>query len=338
MNKFKIGIVGVRGLVGKTLLRILCENGYGSNIKVCATDANIGIDIIIDNYVFTLIKLDIDFFNNLDIIFFCADTKTSLKWIPKINKKKVLIIDNSSAFRSNDNVPLIIPEINGNIILDSYGVVSNPNCCATLLCMVLYPLLQLSNIKRVDVSTYQSVSGAGIGGINELENQTIEVVKNEPITKKIFKSQIYGNCFSHNTEIDINTGYCEEELKICNETKKILSNNLEISATCIRIGVFTSHSESVKIVFENSVDEYDLRNALNNFKGVVIVDDRINNIFPEPINTSGKTDVFVGRIRKDLYDKSGKTYNLFLCGDQLLKGASYNSYQIFKKYEELSNN
>lgn len=340
-NIFNIGLVGATGIVGKTLLTILCNNGYSrqqhikniKNIRVCASDTSIGSSINICENEFILEKLDDDFFSNINVVFFCADTNTSLKWIPFAQKKGIFIIDNSSAFRMDPHVPLIIPEINGHLIESSNGIIANPNCCTALLCMILYPLSKLSKIQRVDVSTYQAVSGAGIAGMNELVTQSKEYVNGEPLTIKTFGSQIYGNCFSHNTPIDLTNGYCEEELKISYETTKIIPDIKEVSATCIRVGVYTSHSESVKIVFENSVEESDIVESLNKFSGVTVLDDREHNKFPEPILASGKTDVFVGRIRKDLFDKSGKTYNLFLCGDQLLKGASWNAFQIFKQYE-----
>lgn len=336
MNLSKIGVIGATGLVGKTLLSILCEHGYVQNINICASDSSVGTVVKINTNSFVLQKLEEHFFSNLDVVFFCADTDTSLKWIPFAQNKGIFIIDNSSAFRLNPNVPLVVPEINGNLIGTSCGVIANPNCCTALLCMVLYPLTKLSKISRVDVCTYQAVSGAGIAGITELENQSKQYINKEPLTTKTFGSQIYGNCFSHNTPIDEETGFCEEELKISHETTKIIPTIEEVSATCVRIGVYTSHSESVKIVFENSVEESDIIECLKKFNGVVVIDDRQNNKFPEPVLASGNTNVLVGRIRKDLYDKSGKVYKLFLCGDQLLKGASWNAFQIFQEYEKLS--
>jgi aspartate-semialdehyde dehydrogenase len=337
INSLKIGVIGATGLVGKTLLTILCDHGYAQNIKTCASDSSIGTVLNINKnntYNFVLEQLTTNFFSDIDVVFFCADTDTSLVWVPYAQKKGIFVIDNSSAFRMNSDIPLIVPEINRHLIETSKGIIANPNCCTALLCMVLYPLTKLSTILRVDVCTYQAVSGAGIAGITELETQSKEYINGEPLTKKTFGSQIYGNCFSHNTPIDVETGFCEEELKISHETTKIIPTIKEVSATCIRIGVYTSHSESIKLVFENPVEELDVIESLKNFAGVTVIDDRINNTFPEPVLASGNTNVFVGRIRKDLYDKSGKIYKLFLCGDQLLKGASWNAFQIFKEYEK----
>lgn len=330
----QIGIVGATGLVGKTLLTILCEHKYGKNIKVCASDLSIGSNLSCNKDIFTLTQLNNDFFTDLHVVFFCADTNVSTQWVPIAKQKGIFVIDNSSAFRLHENVPLIIPEINAHLIEFSDGVIANPNCCAALLCMILYPLTKLSKIARVDVSTYQAVSGAGISGIEELETQSKQYMNGEQLTAKTFSSQIYANCFSHNTPIDLETGYCEEELKISYETTKIIPEISEVSATCIRIGVYTSHSISVKIVFANPTNEFNIRERLKTFPGVVVMDDRVGGKFPEPIIASGNTNVFVGRIRKDLYDKSERTYKLFLCGDQLLKGASWNAFQIFREFEK----
>lgn len=343
--KLKVGIIGVTGLVGKKILEFIDDELMRREIKVCASNSNVGSVISVNSHEYILEKLCHDFFENLDVVFFCADDDTSIRWVPVALNYRLFVIDSSSAFRTNNNVNLIIPEINGHLLKEIAmdktnsknkicNIVASPNCCATLLCMILYPLTKLSNITRVDVDTYQAVSGAGIRGIEELEKQTTQYCMNEKIETNIFKSQIYGNCFSHNSKIDETTKFCEEELKISFETKKIIPTISEISATCVRIPVYTSHSESVKIVFENSVDEKDIFDSLNNFSGVTVINDNESNKFPEPIIASDNTDVFVGRIRRDLYDTEKKIYKLFICGDQLLKGASWNSFQIFKTYEK----
>ena len=341
MNNIRIGIIGVTGLVGKTLLALLCDDNtstYSNNIKVCASDNSVGITMTYNNNNFQLARLDESFFDLLDVVFFCADTNTSTKWVGYANSRGVFVIDNSSAFRLNTDVPLVIPEINGYLIEETeHGLIANPNCCTAILCMAIFPLLKLSEIKRIDVSTYQAVSGAGQAGITELTNQCNQFTRATDITSSAFPSQIFANCFSHNTPIDEDTGYCEEELKMIWETRKILNRDIEISATCVRIPVFTSHSESVKITFENPVLESDIRSALQNFKGVKIMDDIQNGKFPEPVLASGQTDIFVGRIRRDYFDRTNTVYHMFICGDQLLKGASYNAFQIFKEYEKITN-
>jgi aspartate-semialdehyde dehydrogenase len=197
--------------------------------------------------------------------------------------------------------------------------------------MLLFPLIKLTRIKKINVSTYQAVSGAGKNGIQELERQINEYHENSPITVSTFKSQIFGNCFSHNTKIDPETRYNDEELKIIQETKKILNNqDIKISATCIRVPVFRVHTQTVSIKFEDKITYSQIVDILQNTNGVKIIDDIENNQFPEPIIATNKTDIFVGRIREDI-NNSGKLWHFMICGDQLLKGASYNAYQIYEK-------
>jgi aspartate-semialdehyde dehydrogenase len=321
----KIGIVGATGMVGFELIKILLNNGY-SDLQLCASDTSIDTNL----YGYKLLKLDDIFFDLVHITFFCTENDISKKWIPVALSKNNYVIDNSSEFRMDKDVPLIVPEINSYLLNKTSKLIANPNCTAAILCMTLHPLLGLSKIKRVDVSTYQAVSGAGKAGMDELDKQMKQYVEKDAVTSKIFNSQIVNNCFSHNSSIDKESGYNGEELKIINETQKILNNyDMEISATCVRIPVMRAHCESVKIVFENSVIDDDIRKVLSSFEGITIIDDREHNIFPEPILCSGKTNVFVGRIRKDYYDKENKIYHMFICGDQLMKGAAYNAYQIF---------
>lgn len=333
----RVGIIGASGLVGDKLIKLLLNNGY-FDIKICASLNSEGKII---NYIsndvsrsFEMKKLDEHFFEDINVAFFCADNSVAEKWIPIAISKNIFTIDNSSAFRLDDKVPLVIPEINSKLI-GTNKLIANPNCATVILCMVLYPLLKLSKISRVKVTTYQTVSGAGKAGVDELTNQIIEYVENKPLTIKTFKSQIFNNCFSHNSTIDELTGYNEEEMKIINETRKILNYDVKISATCVRIATETAHCEDITIEFEDNVNELEIRKSLFNFEGIKIIDDRNNNRFPEPIIASGTTDIYVGRIRKDLFDKENKIYHMYICGDQLLKGAAYNAYQIFVDYNKL---
>ena len=332
-----IGIVGASGVVGKELLNILVSNEY-TTIKICASDSSIDKIIIPEmgcDMVFKFEKLEKDFFSDLDVVFFCADNEISKQWVPIALDNDVFVIDNSSHFRLDNDVHLVIPEINGKHVATS-KIIANPNCCTAILCTVLYPLTKFNKIKRIDVSTYQAVSGAGKLGTEELELQCKQFVEKQEIKNNtdVFKSQIFNNCFSHNTTIDPATGYCGEELKIINETKKILGYDVDISATCIRVPIMRAHSESVKIVFEEPTSEEIIKKILNDAKGVKILDDRENNVFPEPLFATHKSDVFVGRIRKDYSDSTNTVFHMFICGDQLLKGAALNAYQIFKEYEE----
>lgn len=360
----KIGIIGASGVVGKELLNILLANEY-YDLKICASEASIGKYLLFDindtpaSFVFE--KLEESFFVGLDVSFFCTDNDLSKEWIPIALKYNVYVIDNSSHFRMEESVPLIIPEINGHLVSSS-KLIANPNCCTSILCMVLHPLTKVNTIKRIDISTYQAVSGAGKLGTEELELQCMQFAHEKNIEKEcellkkcissppyehaskkpikiqnhtgIFKSQIFDNCFSHNTMIDPKTGYNAEELKIINETKKIMNYDIEVSATCIRVPIMRAHSESVKIVFTNKTSEDEIRKILNKSDGIKVVDNRDENKFPEPVLATHENDILVGRIRKDYYDDTNTVFHMFICGDQLLKGAALNAYQIFKKYED----
>jgi len=326
MNKTHIGIIGSTGLVGQQLIKLLSDNNY-VNLKLSLRSFEKP-----DKYTTTYAKLDKHFFDDLQVVFFCATNEITEKWWKFAYDKNIYIIDSTSVLRMNPEIPLIIPEINKHLILSSNKIYSSPNCAATMLSLIIYPLLKLSKIKRLDISTYQAVSGAGRKAIEDLKRELSEHVNDLKIKKyddSAFKSQIASNCFSHDSAIDELSGYNGEELKIINETKKILDTyDMKISATCVRIPVVSSHCLSVKIKFVNPVIIDDIFKSLSEMDGVKIIDDRKLNKFPEPIDVTNKTDVFVGRIRKDFDDDSNKIYHLFICGDQLLKGAAYNAYQI----------
>ena len=332
----KIGIIGASGMVGQELLKLLITNGH-IDIKICASDSKVSNEMVINGHKMIMDKLDFSFFDTLDVAFFCADNTISKNWIPYAVDHNIFVIDNSSYFRLNKDVPLVIPPINGNLIKFSKSkLISNPNCSTAILCMLLYPLSKLSKIKRIDVSTYQAVSGAGKIALNALDSQIKKHI-DETIVESIhpFKSKIFNNCFSHDSEIDLESGYNGEEIKIIQETKKIIEDtddDIEISATCIRIPIERVHSESVKIMFDTEVIEDDIYKILKSFEGVKVIDDRKNNKFPEPIDACNTNDVLIGRIRKDYFDKSGKTYHMFICGDQLLRGASFNAFEIYKHW------
>ena len=319
----KIGIFGATGLVGKEFIKLLEDNHLDikfNNLRLFASKSSIGkiiffkgIELIVEGY-------NNEIYSELDVLILCTSTKVSKEIVNSAKNYDCLIIDNSSAFRFDKNVPLIVPEINGHLIKNSKSI-SNPNCCTALLTMVLNPLNKMCNIDKVIVSTYQSASGAGQKGLDEL-------ISNSYKDNSVFGRQYLYNVFSHNSEIDIDTRYNDEEIKIMLETKKILNENIKISATCVRVPTMRAHAESVHIEFKNEVDLNEITKILNNQNGVTVEDDIENGEFPEPIKAENKFDVLVGRIRYDLSDESNKSINLFLCGDQLLKGAALNAYQI----------
>lgn len=325
---YKIGIIGINGLVGKAILESIkilqLENNeyrfFGS------TEGEIFF-----NKIQKVEKFDLTVLNDLDYAILAVDNsvaKTIYEFSTK-EKLSVVIIDNSSEFRLYKEIPLCIPEINP--ILEGKKFISNPNCVTTLMCMVLKPLLELGNINRIIASTYQAASGAGYKGLNELELQTKQIVSNENLTMDFWKRQYVYNVFSHNSVVGGN-GFNEEEMKLVNETKKILNINPKITATCIRVPTLRSHCISLNVEFDKELNKNDIVDKLNNFNGVKVYDFPEENKFPEPVFTSGKTDIYVGRIRPDIDDF--RCWNFFISGDQLLKGAGYNSVQILKQLIE----
>lgn len=318
-----IGIFGATGLVGKEFIKLLENNHLNikfNNLRVFASESSIGKNISFRGLNLIIETYSNKIYSELDVLILCTSANISKDIVKHAKLHNCLIIDNSSAFRYDKHVPLVVPEINGHLIKGN-NIIANPNCCTVLLTMVLYPLHLKFNINKVIVSTYQSASGAGQKGLDELILNPVE-------SYPVFGRQYLYNVFSHNSEIDLESLYNDEEVKIMVETKKILNTDIKISATCVRVPTIRAHAESVHIEFNNKVELDEIKSILDNQVGV-IVEDKINSgEFPEPLKAENKFDVMVGRIRYDLSDESKKSINLFLCGDQLLKGAALNAYQI----------
>ena len=329
MKTYSVALAGATGAVGAEFLKLLEERDFPlGSLRLLASARSVGKKIVFKGEYLPVTELTENSFSGCDIAFFSAGGGRSKQFAQVAVSAGAVVIDNSSAFRMTDGVPLIVPEVNPDAALAHKGILANPNCSTILLVMALAPLQKLARIKRVVVSTYQAASGAGAAAMEELETQTAEIIAGKPATKSIFPHQIAFNLFSHNTAID-ETGYNEEELKMVKETRKIMSlPHLAITATCIRVPILRAHSESVNIEFEAgerpTVDA--IREALAQFPGVTVVDNRTENYFPMPLDASGKDDVLVGRIREDLSNPSA--IDLFLAGDQILKGAALNGYQI----------
>jgi aspartate-semialdehyde dehydrogenase len=331
----KIGIIGATGSVGREMINCIdALNIKYTELKLFAGNQSIGKHIMYNNKKLIIQESCKEMFKELDIALFAISTTLSKEYSIYAKEFNCLVIDNSSAFRLYKNVPLIIPEINATKALEHSGIIANPNCSTILMNVVIWDLYKKFGIERIVVSTYQSASGAGQKGINELKRQASEYSSGKNIwTDGIFGRQYLWNIFSHNSPIDMETGYNEEELKMIYETKKILNDDkIKISVTCVRVPVFRSHCESINITFKTKVDEDLLRDVLKNTKGIKILDDRVNNNFPEPLITSNKHDVYVGRIRKDLGQEEGYGYEIFISGDQILKGAALNAIQILKLF------
>ncbi len=325
---YHVAIAGATGAVGTEFLSLLEKRPFPlASLKLLASARSAGKTLRFKGEELPIEELNADSFENVDIAFFSAGGNRSKEFAPAAVRAGAVVIDNSSAFRLDPAVPLVVPEVNGEDALTHTGIIANPNCSTILLVMALAPLHRLSPVKRVVVSTYQAASGAGASAMRELEEQTAAFLAGDEIVKSVFPHQIAFNLFSHNTAID-DSGYNEEERKMVHETRKILHEpNLPVSATCIRVPILRAHSESANIEFAGARPSLDaVRAALAAFPGVRVVDDRAANYFPMPLDASGEDDVLVGRIRED--GSHPNAVDLFLSGDQILKGAALNGFQI----------
>lgn len=333
MKKYNVAILGATGAVGTEFLKLIEERNFPFNkLRLLASKRSAGKVLKVCGKDYTVEEATKDSFKGIDIALF-AGGSISKEFAPYAVQAGALVIDNSSAFRMDPNVPLIVPEVNPEAILGHKGIIANPNCSTIIMCMALKPLYDLAKIKRVVVSTYQAVSGAGKEGIEELERQVGEYVAGKPMTAELLPTgsmpKHYPIAFNLIPQIDIflEDLYTKEELKMVNETKKIFNDkNLKVSATCIRVPVYRSHSESVNIEFEHDLDLTQMRKALAAFPGVQVLDDTEKQEYPMPLYTSEKNDCFVGRLRRDTTQPN--TFNLWVVGDQIRKGAALNTLQI----------
>lgn len=323
MKKINLAVVGATGMVGRTFLKVLEERKLPvENYTLFASEKSAGTKLIFMGKEYEVKLLTENSFDDgdINIALFSAGGNTSLKYSPIAASKGCVVIDNSSAWRMGPNVPLVVPEVNPQDILKHKGIIANPNCSTIQAVVALKPLHDNYKIKRIVYSTYQAVSGAGMQGYNDLENG----LKGEPPKK--FPYPIAGNILPHIDVFEEN-GYTKEELKMVNETRKILGDeNLRITATTVRVPVFNSHSESINVEFEKPFELDELKKVLSNAPGIIVQDDIKNNIYPLPINASGKDEVFVGRIRRDESVESG--VNLWVVADNIRKGAATNTVQI----------
>ena len=274
-------------------------------------------------------ELDENSFEGVDIALFSAGGGISRKFAPIAVKAGAVVIDNSSAFRMDPNVPLVIPEINARRIREHKGIIANPNCSAITALVPLWPIHRNNRIKRVILSTYQAASGAGAAAMEELVESTRAHLAGQAYQPKVLPHSYAFNLFNHNSAIDPATGYNDEETKVINETRKIFEDDrIAVGVTCVRVPVLRAHSEAITFECEKPISEHEVRAILGDAPGVRIVDDRVNNYFPMPSDASGQDDILVGRIRRDLSNPSGHSIAMFVAADQLLKGAALNAVQI----------
>ncbi len=317
----RIAIVGATGMVGNVLLQVLREQNFPiTELIPVASEKSVGNIILFGGLEFTVVGLQTALEMKPDLAIFSAGGETSLEWAPKFAAVGTTVIDNSSAWRMDPTKKLIVPEINGEILSANDKIIANPNCSTIQLVLVLAPLHKKYGVKRVVVSTYQSITGTGVKAVEQMENERKslqgEMAYYYPIDK---------NCIPQ-CDTFLENGYTKEEMKLTNETKKILDPIINVSATAVRVPVVGGHSEAVNIEFENEFDLTEVRKLLHEMPGVTLKDDPTTNTYPMPKYAEGKDDVFVGRIRRD--ESQEKTLNLWIVADNLRKGAATNAVQI----------
>ena len=330
MKNKVVAIVGATGAVGREFVGCIEQRGVPVKaLKLLASARSAGRKQAFRGEELTIEELTEKSFDGVDIALFSAGGSISRKYGPIAVKAGAVVVDNSSAFRMDPSVPLVVPEINARRIADHKGIIANPNCSAITALVPLWPIHRKNRIRRVIISTYQAASGAGAAAMQELEDGTRAFLDGKPFTPKVMPHPYAFNVFNHNTAIDPATGYNDEETKVIQETKKIFEDDaIRIGVTCVRVPVLRAHSEAITFECEKPITEDDVRAILSQAPGVRIVDDRAKNYFPMPLDASGQGDVLVGRIRKDLSDPSGHSIAIFVAADQLLKGAALNAVQI----------
>lgn len=324
---YRVAILGATGAVGTELLELLERRQFPiSDLKLLASARSAGSALNFAGESITVSAVDDQSFDQVDLVLASAGGSTSKAWAARAVAAGAVVIDNSSAFRMDPEVPLVVPEVNPDAAQAHTGIIANPNCTTILMCVALWPLHQIQPIQRIVAATYQSASGAGARAMEELKQQSLAILNGESPQPEIFPYPLAFNLFPHNSPLNPQ-GYCEEELKMVNETRKIFgSPDLRISATCVRVPVLRAHSEAINLEFNQPLDLQVARDALSQAPGVKLVEDWQANYFPMPMDASGQDDVLVGRIRQDLSHPCG--LELWLCGDQIRKGAALNAIQI----------
>jgi len=327
-----VAVVGVTGAVGQEFLTVLAERNFPiKNLKLLASARSAGKQQAFRGETYTVEELTKDSFKDIQIALFSAGGSVSKEFAPAAVQAGAIVVDNSSAFRMKDGIPLVIPEVNPQAIEKHNGLIANPNCSTIIMNVPVWPLHKFNRVKRIIVSTYQAVSGAGAWGLEELDRQIKAYAAGAPIEKVKFPHPIVNNLFSHNTKIAAN-GYNEEENKMLFETRKIFGEpKMAITATCIRVPIPRAHCESINLEFERPITPAEVRQILSKAPGVKIVDDAPANHFPMPLEASGQDDVLVGRIRQDMSRDDGRGIELFVSGDQIRKGAATNAVQIAER-------
>ena len=325
-----MAIVGATGAVGVELLRCLEQRGFPlSELRLFASRRSAGKRLEFRGQPLTVRELGADSFAGVDIALFSAGGATSKRFAPLAVRAGATVIDNSSAFRMDAEVPLVVPEINAHSVRSHRGIIANPNCCAIIAITPLWPIHKVNRVQRLQMATYQAASGAGAAAMEELRESTRAYLDGRSYAPKVLPHPYAFNLFSHNTRIDVATGYNEEEIKVIQETRKIFGDaQIRVSVTCIRVPVLRAHAMAITFECERPITPAQVRELLQSAPGVKLVDDPERNYFPMPQDASGQDPILVGRIRQDLSDPRGHSISLFVAGDQLLKGAALNAVQI----------
>ena len=319
----RIAVVGATGMVGNVMLKVLREHNFPiTELIPVASEKSVGQEIEFGGLKYTVVGLATAVEMKPDIAIFSAGGETSLEWAPKFATVGTTVIDNSSAWRMDPTKKLVIPEINGDVLTATDKIIANPNCSTIQLVLTLAPLHKAYKIKRVVVSSYQSITGTGVKAVQQMENE-----RNGILGEMTYNYAIDKNCIPQ-CDSFLENGYTKEEMKLTNETKKILDPAINVTATAVRVPVVGGHSEAVNIEFENDFDLADVRRLLHNQPGITLKDDPTTNSYPMPKYAEGKDDVFVGRIRRD--ESQANTLNLWIVADNLRKGAATNAVQIAK--------
>ncbi len=333
MNECRIAVIGATGAVGRVFLSILEERDFpASTVRLCASERSVDKKIELRGQELTVETATPELLSEVDFAFISATSEVSREIAPLAAKKGAVAIDDSSAFRMEPNVPLVVPEVNGADLDDHEGIVSIPNCSTTPLVMALRPLHEQNAVKRVIVATYQSVTGTGSAAAEELRDQARDVLEGRPTSADVYPHQIAFSVLPHVEPFCAN-GYTNEEMKMQNETRKIMhAPDIKVSSTCVRVPVVVSHSEAVNVEFTDSISPGEVREILETAPGVRVVDDPESNVYPMPILAEGDDDVLVGRVRTDLALDNGIA--MWLSCDNLRKGAALNAIQIAEEMLE----
>ena len=327
MDACRIAVIGATGAVGQVFLRILEERQFpASSIRLCASERSIGKNLAVNGRLLPIEEATPQLLGEVDIVFISANGDVSRELAPIAVERGAMVIDDSSAFRMEPDVPLVVPEVNADDLDRHRGIVAIPNCATTPLVMVLKPLHDINPVKRVVVDTYQSVSGTGAAAVDELRTQSRQIGEGQAVEPSVYPHQIAFNALPH-IEHFMDNGYTNEEMKMLHETRKILhAPEILVSATCVRVPVTVSHSEAVHIEFTHPISPTEVREIVSGFPGVKVVDDPQSNVYPMPIEAAGHDDVFVGRIRQDISHPNGVA--MWIVSDNLRKGAGLNALQI----------